>query len=299
MYKAKEDGGGRHQVYTDAMDREIREQAVLEAEMRSALSNGEFVAFYQPIVELKSGKLQELELLARWNRPDGKYVGPDKFIPIAEEFGMINELMLQLLEQYCNDARHWPEHITVAINLSAVQLRDSWLGQKILAVLVKHGISPRRLAVEVTETAIISDESAALRTISSLRNQGVSISLDDFGTGYSSLHYLRTLPFDKLKIDRSFILSLFSSTDSEKIVNSVVALAHSLGLTVVAEGIESQEIADKLRAIGCAEGQGYFFGRPGNAAAVLNLMEQQLLPKQVTPEMASPAAAQYEKRGVA
>lgn len=229
----------------------------------------EFEPYYQPIVGLNDGELKGFELLARWNRADGKIIGPDVFVSIAEESGMINDLMLQMLEQMCVDTVHWPDHLTVAINLSSVQLKDSWLGHKILAVLLKHGVSPRRLAVEITETAIVSDEKAALRTITSLQNQGVSVSLDDFGTGYSSMHYLRAFPFDKLKIDRSFILSLLDNEDSEKIVSSIIGLANNLGLTVVAEGIETAAVACKLRAMGCSQGQGYLFSRPlqGKAAA--------------------------------
>ena len=275
MYKAKEGGGGHYEVYTDAMDSKVRERSELEAQIRSAIATGEFIPHYQPIVELPSGKICGFEMLARWRRCDGSLIGPDTFIPVAEETGMINDLTLLLLEQFCIEARNWPEHLTVAINLSAVQFKDAWLGENILAVLLKHGITPRRLAVEITETAIVANEEAALRTIISLRNQGVSISLDDFGTGYSSLHYLRAFPFDKLKIDRSFILSLFNA-DSEKIVSSIIGLANNLGLTIVAEGIESQGVADKLATMGCTLGQGYHFGRPADAQATSRLIEDSI-----------------------
>lgn len=229
--------------------------------MRAGIGRDEFKPFYQPIIDLKSGNPVGFELLARWATPDGEKIGPDEFIPIAEESGLINELMLRLIKQACTEARDWDPSLSIAVNISPVQLKDPWLSQKVLGTLARQGFAPQRLAIEITENAIISDADNAKRTIESFKNQGMRIGLDDFGTGYSSLHHLRVLPFDKIKIDRSFILALGSDPEALKIVRAINGLAQSLDLPVVAEGIECAATAELLRELGCAQGQGYFFGQ--------------------------------------
>jgi EAL domain-containing protein (putative c-di-GMP-specific phosphodiesterase class I) len=191
---------------------------------------------------------------------DGLAIGPDKFIPIAEESGLINELMLQMLERGCMEALAWDGALSIAINISPVQLKDPWLAQKILATLTRLNFPPQRLEIEVTENALIVDADNARRTIESLKNQGIRVALDDFGTGYSSMHHLRMLPFDKIKIDRSFVQALDHDADALKIVRAIVGLAASFDLPVVAEGIETEAAATKLAALGCSHGQGYLFG---------------------------------------
>ncbi len=268
LYRAKQSGRNQFRSYESAMDDQIRQRAVLEQELRLAIPAGEFRPYYQPLVDLASGQTAGFELLARWERADGIYIGPDEFIPIAEECGLMNELMLGLVEKTCVEARGWDPSLSIAINISPVQLKDPWLSQKLIAVLARHGFPPQRFSIEITENAIISDEENATRTIESLKNQGMRIGLDDFGTGYASLHHLRLLPFDKIKIDKSFILNMGVDEGSLKIVKAIMGLAFTLDLPVVAEGIESAETAALLRSMGCAQGQGFHFGHPVPAETI-------------------------------
>ncbi len=261
LYRAKNAGRGQHRSYEMAMDDQIKQRAVLEREMRAGIGQGEFCPFYQPLVDLTTGATIGFELLARWIRRDGRDVGPDTFIPIAEECGLIGDLMLTLLDRACRDAREWNPELTIAINISPVQLKDPWLSQKILGCLSRNGFAPQRISIEITENAIIADEENARLTIELLKNQGMRIGLDDFGTGYSSLHHLRVLPFDKIKIDKSFIYQLGDDDEALKIVRAIIGLALSMELPVIAEGIESVEVARILRTMGCAQGQGYLYGR--------------------------------------
>ncbi|OAN60262.1 diguanylate cyclase [Sphingomonas sp. TDK1] len=261
LYQAKEAGRGCYCAFASQMDAEIRRRSTIEAEMREGLEQGLFYPRYQPIVDLRSGCVTGFELLARWRRDDIE-IGPDQFIPIAEECGLLNTLMLDLLDRACAETRDWPVPASIAINISPGQLRDDWLSHKILSVLARTGFPPQRLTVEITENALIVDAEKAHHAIESLKNQGVQLALDDFGTGYASIQHLRMLPFDKIKIDRSFIETLGESTEALRIVRAILGLAETLELPVVAEGIETVEIAQMLRALGCAQGQGYLFGRP-------------------------------------
>ncbi|AMO72636.1 putative bifunctional diguanylate cyclase/phosphodiesterase [Sphingorhabdus sp. M41] len=268
LYRAKDAGRGLHKSYEAAMDDQIKRRAILKGELRTAIIDQEFFPHYQPLIDLETGLIVGFELLARWNRKDDQTIGPDQFISIAEESGLINDLMFGLLDKTCIEARNWDPALTIAINISPVQLKDPWLSQKILGALARHGFAPSRLAIEITENAIIGDEENAKRTIRSLKNQGMRIGLDDFGTGYSSLHHLRMLPFDKIKIDRSFIMKLGEDPEAFKIVKAIVGLATTLDLRVIAEGIECPEVAAILKLMGCAQGQGYHFGRPISGEAV-------------------------------
>jgi diguanylate cyclase (GGDEF)-like protein len=268
LYKAKESGRGCYCAFAAQMDSEIRWRSQIEAEMRVALVAGEFYPRYQPIVELATGRPIGFELLARWNRPDGQAIGPSQFIPIAEECGLINALMLDLLERACRETCGWENAGNIAINVSPVQLQDGWLSQKILSVLARTGFPPQRLTVEITENALIVDAANARQAIESLKNQGIKLALDDFGTGYSSIQHLRMLPFDKIKIDRSFVEALADDPEVLRIVRAIIGLAATLDLPVVAEGIETPQTAELLRAMGCAQGQGYLFGYPMTKAEV-------------------------------
>jgi diguanylate cyclase (GGDEF)-like protein len=268
LYRAKEGGRGQYRSFEPVMDAEIKRRSALETRLRASIAADEFRPFYQPLVELESRAIIGFELLARW---PGEEVGPDTFISIAEESGLITDLMLQLLKRGCADALGWDEKQTIAINVSPVQLKDAWLSEKIFGTLIRAGFPPHRLAVEITENALIADLDNAKRTIESLKNQGIRIVLDDFGTGYSSLQHLRMLPFDEIKIDRSFIQSVDSDPEALKMVRAIVGLASTLGMPAVAEGIESEAAAILLRDLGCAFGQGYHFGRPMSADKVLAL----------------------------
>ena len=273
LYRAKENGRGRHRSFEPRMDAEIRRRSALETELRASIAADEFRPFYQPLVELESGRTIGFELLARWPKHSG--IGPDQFISIAEESGLITDLMLQLLKRGAADALRWDDRLTIALNISPVQLKDVWLSEKILATLSAAGLPPRRLAIEITENALIGDPDNARRTIESLKNQGMRIALDDFGTGYSSLRHLRMLPFDEIKIDGSFVQALDSDPEALKIVQAIVGMASTLGMPAVAEGIESESIAQLLREIGCTYGQGFHFGHPISGAEVTARLDAQ------------------------
>ena len=278
LYRAKHAGRGQHRCYEFAMDNQIKQRAVLEHQLRAAIGLGMIKPYYQPLVDLANGRTIGFELLARWHRSDGSAVEPDQFIPIAEECGLIGELLLDLLDRVCIEARDWNPELTIALNISPVQINDPWLAEKILATLSRHGFSPKRIAIEITENAILADEDNARRMIVSLKNQGMKIGLDDFGTGYSSLHHLRILPFDQIKIDKSFITRIEEDPEALRLVKAIIGLAISLDLPVVAEGIETLTVANIMRDLGCAQGQGYLFGRAVPAAEAYRLSQTPLLP---------------------
>lgn len=265
MYDAKSRGRSRHSFFVPSMGATLVARATLEREMRADFGTQAFQPYYQPIVNVSSGRIVGFEMLARWKRANGTMVDPASFIPIVEECGLINELMLQLLEQVCQDAKSWPQELSIAINLSPIQFRDPWLSEKILAVLTRQGFPAKRICLEITENALISDPAAAQRIIESLKNQGISLALDDFGTGFSSIRHLRMLPFDKLKIDRSFVFNVDTDGSAHRLISAIIRLAESLQLSVVAEGVESAAIRDTLNELGCTEAQGYLFGCPLSA----------------------------------
>lgn len=262
LYRAKREGRGQFRFFEDFMDSEIRAQARLETGLRQAIIDGSIVPYYQPLVDISTGEIKGYELLARWIHAEEGIIPPATFIPIAEDTGLIGEMSLSLLRQACLDAQGWPGTPILAVNVSPVQLQDAFLPKKLLAVLGETGFEPRRLEVEITENALVGDFEAAKRILLELKAHGVQIALDDFGTGYSSLNHLRALPFDILKIDRSFIHLMGESDENRKIVDAIVGLSHSLGLVTVAEGIEDAEEIVRLKELGCQLGQGFFYGRP-------------------------------------
>jgi diguanylate cyclase (GGDEF)-like protein len=278
LYRAKHDGRGQLRCYEEAMDDQIKQRDQLERQLREAIGLGKIKPYYQPMVDLRSGGVIGFELLARWPQVDGSEIEPHQFIPIAEECGLIGELLLDLLDRVCVETRDWDPELTIAINISTVQLKDPWLAEKILATLSRHGFAPQRIAIEITENAIIADEGNARRMVESLKNQGIKIGLDDFGTGFSSLHHLRILPFDMIKIDKSFVAQIDQKPESLKIVKAIVGLATCLDLPVVAEGIETFEVAQIMRDLGCAQGQGYLFGRALPAEDAIRLSRPFALP---------------------
>ena len=268
MYHAKKQGKNRFFWFEPTMENELRFRNELETGIRRGLEQGEFLPYYEQQIDLDSGELVGFEMLARWQSPQLGLVTPEIFIPIAEEMGLIGELSDQLMTQAFSDASEWEESITLSINISPVQLRDPWFAQKLLKMLVAHGMPPHRLEVEITESCLLSNLGMVRSMITSLRNQGVQISLDDFGTGYSSLEQLRTLPFDRLKIDRSFIGELSNPEGRSKIVDAIISLGRGLNMPITAEGIEDEQILETLKSMGKLKGQGYLYGRPETGGQV-------------------------------
>ena len=262
MYRCKAGGRNGYSFFEPGMEKVVQHRARVEADLRDAVANGHIQPHFQPLVNLKSGDLLGYEVLARWKMPDGSIRMPGEFIAIAEETGLISDVFFSILVQAAERARDWPENLYFAVNLSPVQFNDQWLVERILKTLLEAHVHPGRLEVEITESALVTDLEVARYVIKSLKNQGIRVSLDDFGTGYSSLRHLSELPFDKLKIDRSFIHDIDRNDASQNIVRAVTALAHNLGLEVTAEGIETKDNASSIQKYGCDIGQGYLYGLP-------------------------------------
>ena len=260
LYSAKSGGRGSFRFFEPELDRLLQTRRSLERDMRSALANGEFELHYQPFINVASGETCGFEALLRWHHPQRGMVSPAQFIPLAEETGLIVPLGEWVLRTACAEAAKWPDDLKIAINLSPVQFRSPELVPVIVHALASSGVSPERLELEVTETAIIQDSEAVFAALSQLHDLGVRIALDDFGTGYSSLSFLQKFPFDKVKIDRSFVSELSGATDeSRRIARAIVRFAVSLGKTTTAEGVETREQLDILRADACVEVQGFHF----------------------------------------
>lgn len=267
MYHAKRQGRNRSQWFEPAMEQALTERRALEAGIRAGLAAGEFEPYYEQQIDISTGKICGFEMLARWNSPQG-LIGPDVFIPVSEEIGVIGALSEKLIAQALRDARDWSPELTLSVNISPVQLRDPWFSQRLLRMLVNEGFPPSRLDIEITESCLHDNLASVEAQVTSLRNQGISISLDDFGTGYSSLAQLRALPFNRIKIDRSFVTSMHANADSATIVRSITSLGAGLGLPITAEGIENEEISSRLTALGRFTGQGYLYGQPEPAHVV-------------------------------
>lgn len=268
MYHAKKQGKDRYFWFETSMEKELRFRNELESGIKRGILDGEFEPYYEQQVDLASNEIVGFEMLARWNSPELGLVNPAIFIPVAEELGVIAALSEQLIEQSLIDAKEWHLSLTLSVNISPIQLRDPWFSQKLLKLLVKHNFPPQRLEIEITESCLHENIGVVKSMITSLKNQGVKISLDDFGTGYSSLSQLRSLPFDRLKIDRSFVGELNEEGASEKIVNAIISLGDGLDMPITAEGIEDQRVLDALKGKGAMKGQGYLYGRPETAAKV-------------------------------
>ncbi|MGA7971298.1 MAG: EAL domain-containing protein [Pseudolabrys sp.] len=272
LYRAKGDGRGAYHFFEPEMDAEMQLRGALELDLRKALSEQQFEVHYQPILNIVSGDVVGVEALLRWNHPDRGRVSPDLFIPIAEETGLIVSLGDWVLRQACRDATTWPSHVSVAVNLSAVQFRNPTLVYSIASALADTGLAPTRLDLEITETVFLQQDQATLETLRQIRELGAGISMDDFGTGYSSLSYLRSFPFDKIKIDRSFTQELGKQGDCLAIVRAVTRLGSSLGMITLAEGVETPEQCEILRAEGCDQAQGFLFSPPVNAKQIGELL---------------------------
>lgn len=271
LYRAKQDGRGGVCLYDATLDEVLSERHTLELALREGIARDELVPYYQPIVDLATRQVRSLELLCRWRHPQRGLLAPDKFIGLAEDSGLIGELTMSLLRQACKDLPRFPEHWRLSLNVSPQQIQDATLVPALLAQLQAGGVPPQRLDVELTESALVNDTARARDVILSLKRAGMTVTLDDFGTGYSSLSYLAEMTFDKIKIDRSFVRTLRSRPESAKIVHAIVGLSRSLGVDTVAEGVETEEEALLLQKLGCRNGQGYLFGRPGLAKDVAPL----------------------------
>jgi diguanylate cyclase (GGDEF)-like protein len=272
LYRAKEDGRNGFRFFEPEMDAKMRLRRTLEADLRKALTQGEFELFYQPVVNLRKNEITGLEALLRWHHPERGLVSPADFIPLAEEIGLIIPLGEWVLRQACAEAATWSSPVTVAVNLSPVQFKSKNLVATVVSALAASRLPPIRLEVEITETVLMQDNEATLDVLHQLRDIGVRISMDDFGTGYSSLSYLRRFPFDKIKIDQSFVRDLVMNGDSLSIVRAVTGLGSSLGMVTTAEGVETAEQLNVLRAEGCTEVQGFVFSPPRPAREITKIL---------------------------
>ncbi len=278
MYDAKARHKNRLEIYTPAMDGERNGQTVILDELRGFIDNGLIEVAYQPIIDAATLKICAVEALARWPKAAARHVGPDKFIAIAESSGLINRLGMQILDKACSDAASWGD-LRVAINISPIQLRDPEFAARVLEVVSSHGINPSRIEFEVTEGTLIEQPDRIAPIFEKLQRAGFSIALDDFGSGYSSIAYLRQLPFNRIKIDRSITSELLISESARSMIQATGLIAHGLHAQVTAEGVEAEEEIQMLRLAGCSELQGYFFGKPQSSAAVTSMIEAAAAPE--------------------
>jgi len=272
LYGAKGDGRRTYRFFEAGMDQRARARRSLELELRQAICDGSLETYYQPVVNLEDGKVSSCEALLRWRHPERGMISPAEFIPIAEDSGLINQLGLWVLNTACAEAVTWPDHVRVAVNVSPVQFRSPSLALNVAAALAASGLPASRLELEITEAVLIRDDEAALDMLHQLRKLGVRIALDDFGTGYSSLSYLQRFPFDKIKIDRSFIRDIAGPGASSSIVQAVVNIAAASDMTTTAEGVETEQQRNLLYILGCTEMQGYLFSPAIPAAEVRRLL---------------------------
>ncbi len=274
LYRAKFDGRGRFHFFEADMDRRVQLRRQLELDLRRAYTNSEFELYYQPLVNLKTDEVSGFEALLRWRHPERGMVSPAEFIPLEEEIGLIVPIGEWVLCKACADAMAWPSDIKVAVNLSPVQFRNKGLTAAVMTALAYSRLPARRLELEITESVLLAETDTNLATLHRLRELGVHISMDDFGTGYSSLSYLRSFPFDKIKIDQSFVRELAERPDCMAIIKAVAGLGISLGIATTAEGVETEEQLSRLRAEGCTELQGFLFSPPRPAGEVMGLLAQ-------------------------
>ena len=280
LYGAKSEGRGTYRYFETEMDARMKLRRSLEVDLRKALVNREFELHYQPLVRFADNEISGCEALLRWYHPERGLISPADFIPVAEETGLINAIGEWVLRQACAEAANWPDDKKIAVNVSAVQFRHQGLPQAVISALAAANLAPHRLELEITESVLMQSNETTIQRLHQLRQLGVRISMDDFGTGYSSLSYLRSFPFDKIKIDRTFIDDLTNGNDA--IVQAIITLANSLNMTTTAEGVETEQQAAVLRAIGCVEMQGYLFSKPKPAQEIARLLGPR--PKKAEPE---------------
>jgi diguanylate cyclase (GGDEF)-like protein len=273
LYGAKADGRGTYRFFEPAMDMRMKARRALETALRQAVTNGEFELHYQPLVNVDDRRITGCEALLRWNHPERGMIPPTEFIPVAEEIGLIAPLGEWVLRKACLDAARWPEDIKVAVNLSPTQVAHQNLLPVLIGALAAAGLSGDRLEIEITESVLMHNTEKTTATLHQLRALGARISMDDFGTGYSSLSYLRKFPFDKIKIDHSFISGLPDDNEALAIVKAVTGLAASLNIMATAEGVETTQQLDIIRTFGCVEMQGYLFSPPRPLAQLMHLFD--------------------------
>jgi len=275
LSRAKNETRGSFSFFEAGMDKRAQSRRKIETELRDAIQRDVLRPHYQPLIDLSTGRITGFEALVRWPHPDRGMVPPSEFIPVAEETGLISALGRSMLRQACSDAAKWPDEVRVAVNMSPLQFRVGNVLSLVMDVLKQSGLPPSRLELEITETLVLEKSGQVLATLHALRALGVRISMDDFGTGYSSLSYLRSFPFDKIKIDQSFIRDLAANREAQAIVRSIVSLGKGLGVTITAEGVETEAELRCLRAEGCHEGQGYLFSRPRPNVEIVGLLQAQ------------------------
>ena len=275
LYRAKADGGGAYRFFELGMDARMQARRGLELDLRKAIVTHEFEVHYQPIIDVKTGSVTGCEALVRWHHPERGMISPMEFIPIAEETDLIVPLGEWVLQQACAEAAKWPSQITIAVNLSPAQFKSKNLVPAVTQALVASGLPASRLELEITELVLIQDNESAFAILHQLRDLGIRIAMDDFGTGYSSLGYLRSFPFDKIKIDQSFIQDLPHKEESLAIVRAVVGLSSSLGIVTTAEGVETHEQLSSVTSEGCTEFQGFLFSRPQTAGDIGRTLKEQ------------------------
>jgi len=272
LYAAKRGGRNAFAWFDEELELELSDRLKLEEDIRHGIRKGEFVPYFQPLIDLASQDIVGFEALARWCSPDGSMLEAEHFIEAAERTGLVGPLTLSIMEQAMSQARDWPAHLKLAVNVSPIQFRDPTLAEQILKLLSATGFPASRLEIEITEGSLLEDRQQVLTIIESLKNVGVRISLDDFGTGYASLAQVNRLPLDRIKIDKSFITTIVKSQRTAEIVNTIAGLGHTLDVPISAEGVESEQIRAALERFGCSEAQGWLFGRAVSGDAVRSFL---------------------------
>ncbi|WP_258770084.1 MULTISPECIES: EAL domain-containing protein [Bradyrhizobium] len=275
LSRAKIDSRGTFSFFEAALDARAQTRRKIEVELRDAIQNDLLRPYYQPLIDLSSGRITGFEALVRWPHPERGMISPGEFIPVAEETGLINAIGGLMLRSACRDAAQWPDDVRVAVNLSPLQVHSGNLLSVVTDTLKQSGLPPRRLELEITETLLLEKSAQVLATLHALRALGVRISMDDFGTGYSSLSYLRSFPFDKIKVDQSFVRDLGANREAQAIIRSIISLGKGLGVTITAEGVETEAELSCLRAEGCDEGQGFLFSKARPNTEIVSLLRAQ------------------------
>ena len=294
MYHCKDEGRNRFCWFEAGMEMAVQIRNQIETGIRDGMPRGEFVPHFEPQVDIASGRLIGFEMLMRWDSPEYGMIPPERFIPVAEESGLIGELSLQVIRDAMETAKRWDPSIMLAVNISPQQLKDPWFSQKLTKLLIEVGFPASQLEVEITESSLFENLPLVRSIVTSLKNQGVSLSLDDFGTGYSSLSHLRALPFDRIKIDRSFVAAMRGSPDAQAIVVAIVRLGESLAMPITAEGVEDEATAIELTRLGCSKGQGWYFGRAASAADTERLLADRGLLRAPAVPPAGPDTSEQE-----
>lgn len=289
LYRAKNEGRGAFHFFERAMDETLQARRLLELDLRRALGAGEFTLHYQPLYSLTEDRITGCEALVRWRHPERGMISPAEFVPLAEEIGLIGAIGDWVLREACREAGSWPAGIRLAVNLSPMQFRGRHLVESVISSLAASGLDPRRLELEITESVLLQDSAANLAVLHDLKSLGVRISMDDFGTGYSSLSYLRSFPFDKIKIDQTFVRDIIDDPNALAIIKAVTDLGASLGIVTTAEGVETVEQLEQLRRQGCQEIQGYLISRPVPPAELAVLLGSVAAAEILEPEIETDA----------